>query len=152
MLLERTRFGIIEYTQSDVVTFLKGLIGFPHCKNFLLLHHRPESVFRWLQSIEEPSLAFLIVDPLAYVPNYAPPIHTEDATELSLQEDTPILIFTMVTIPRGKPQDMTLNLAGPLLINGVTRQAKQIIIEDEAFSIKHRVLPEDVPQEMKQIA
>ena len=84
-------------------------------------------------------MAFLVVPPFAYVPDYDPVVKAEIAEALGLLEDTPRLIFTMVTIPPGQPEEMTINLAGPLVINADTRMAKQVVIEHEAYTIRHRV-------------
>lgn len=136
---ETVRFGKIECSQEDVVTFVDGILGFDNLRAFVLIQHREGSPFRWLQSLEDGNLAFLVVDPGTYVADYAPLMPDSAATDLELLEDTPRLVYTIVTIPRGKPEEMTLNLAGPIVINGENRKAKQIVLEDQAFPIRHRV-------------
>ena len=134
-----TRFGTIHYGEEDVVTFIDGLIGFPDLRRFVLLSHKPESPFRWLQSLEEAKIAFLVCDPAGFVQNYEPSISESTAQELGLMAETPRFMFTTANIPHGQPEEMTLNLAGPIVINAESRQAKQLVIEDEAYTIKHRV-------------
>ena len=141
MHLLNTRFGAVDYSEEDVVTFRDGMIGFPQFRNYLILSHKPGSPFRWLQSIDEPPLAFLIVDPHNYVPDYEFEVTGSQASELELQENTGRLVFTTVSIPGGDPQNMTLNLAGPIVINAETRQAKQLVLDEGAYTIKHRVIP-----------
>lgn len=133
------RFGEIEYSAQDVVHFLEGMIGFPNDKEYLVLQHREGSPFRWLQSIATEDLAFLIVDPLIYLPDYAPEVPFSAVKGLELLEDTPQLVYTVVNIPKGKPEEMTLNLAGPIVINALSRQAKQLVLEDSRYSLRHRV-------------
>ena len=140
MVLKTPRFGQIEYGESDVVKFEDGLIGFPQYQNFLIVNHKEESVFRWLQSIEEPDLAMPIVSPTAFVTDYRPEVKLSQVKGLELSEDTPRIIYTTVTIPHGKPEEMTLNLAGPIIINAVTQQAKQVVLEDESYSIRHKIM------------
>src|ERR1019366_623670 len=105
------------YTDADVVLFEDGLVGFPAHKRFLLVCHKPDSPFRWLQSLDEAQLAFLVTDPSHWVPTYAPIIGDADAVQLGLTDTTPRLVFVTVTIPPGQPDEMTLNLAGPILID-----------------------------------
>ncbi|HRI44123.1 MAG TPA: flagellar assembly protein FliW [Fimbriimonadaceae bacterium] len=135
-----TRFGEVAYTDADIVTLEGGLLGFPASTSYLILAHKEGSPFRWLQSLEEPGLAFLVVDPAHFVDGYAPLLGDEAAQALGLSEDTPRLVYTIVTIPNGRPEEMTINLAGPIVINGVTRVARQLVIEDPNCAIKHRVL------------
>lgn len=136
------RFGCIEFTADDVVTFAEGLIGFPTLCRFLIVAHKEGSPFRWLQSIDEPSVAFLAVDPAHYLTDYAPEISDREAANLRLVAETPRLVYTVVTIPNGKPNEMTINLAGPIVINLETAQAKQVVLEESVYPIRYRVFPE----------
>ncbi|MDI9637373.1 flagellar assembly protein FliW [Kamptonema cortianum] len=138
--IETTRFGYLEYEAEDVVKFQEGMLGFPGKTDFLIIEHKAGSPFRWLQSIDTGDLAFLVVDPGVYLADYAPEMPMEAAEKLELSEDTPRLVYTIVTIPRGKPEAMTLNLAGPLVINLENRQAKQIVLETDLYPIKFPIL------------
>ena len=137
--VETTRFGVVEFSEEDVVTFADGILGFPDARRFLVIHHKEDSPFRWLQNVEYGDLAFLVADPAHYVPGYAPELPDQIAEELNLSEESPRLVYTMVTIPKGKPDGMTLNLAGPLLINLESRQARQVVLEDQRYPIRYKV-------------
>lgn len=140
MMTERcvtSRFGEIEFTLNDVWTFAEGILGFPSHQRFVLVEHKPGSPFNWLQSVDEGTLAFLVVDPTHYVADYGPEMPESVARELGLTMETPIVVYTIVTIPPGRPEDMTLNLAGPLVLNVETRTAKQVVLEDESYLVRH---------------
>lgn len=139
MTISNTRFGEIEYAADDIITFAEGIIGFPDSRQFLLLNHKPNTPFRWLQSLEEASLAFLVAFPEMIVPGYTPEIDDAVAKELELTEETPKMLLTTVTIPTGKPEEMTTNLLGPIVVNAATMNAKQVILSDDAYTVKHRV-------------
>lgn len=139
MTFQSARFGEIEFTTEDVVTLSDGLLGFEHCFQFIVVQHGEGGPFRWLQSLDESSVAFLIVDPAYFVREYAPILPNKDALAIGLGEETPRLVYTIVTIPKGKPEEMTINLAGPIVINAQTRMARQVIVEDESCSVRHRV-------------
>lgn len=139
MTLQTPRFGTLEFESEDVITFDDGLIGFPEARQFVLLNHKPDSPFRWLQSVDDPALAFLVATPESFVPDYAPEISQDQADRLQLKESTPTIVFTTVAIPAGKPEEMTINLAGPLIVNADARKARQIVLEDSAYTVKHRV-------------
>lgn len=147
--IESTRFGAIEYSDSDVLTFTEGMLGFPDAKQFVLLSHKPESPFRWLQSVDEPSLAFLIAEPAQMVKDYSFEISDSLAAVLGVDDQVPPVVYATVSIPAGKPREMTMNLAGPILLSPRTGRAAQIVVEDSAYTTKHKVFQNgsaEVPQ------
>ena len=44
--------------------------------------------FVWLQSVEDPTIAFVIVDPLLIIPDYLAQVHPEDIESLDIQDPT----------------------------------------------------------------
>ena len=142
MNITGTRFGTIEYTEEDLIAFADGLIGFPAMTDFLLLHHKPESPFRWLQSLQEPAVAFLVTQPQGFVPEYLPEISDEDAARLKIDAEKPALLLTTAAIPKGEPKDMTLNLAAPIVINADARIGRQVVLDDNLYTVRHRVFPQ----------
>lgn len=140
------RFGTIEYGELDVVTFPLGLPGFENHRRFVIINHKDGSPFRWLQSVEDGALAFLVVDPATFFSDYAPEMDESDSQFLSLTETTPRLVYTIVTIPKGNPEAMTLNLAGPIVVNAQNRVAKQIVLTDESFGIRHPIPKAESPE------
>jgi len=139
MTIQDTRFGEVEYSADDIITFMPSLIGFPESRHFLLLNSKPNTPFRWLQSLDEPKLAFLVAFTEALVPRYKPGFSRNDIEELEITDDSPTMILATAIIPPGEPQEMTLNLAAPIIINGATMKAKQVILSDDAYTVKHRV-------------
>jgi flagellar assembly factor FliW len=141
--IETTRFGSVAFDGRDVVTLDEGFLGFPEAKRFIVLQHKVGSPFCWLQSVDAGDLAFLVIDPSHYVKDYAPSMSDDIAKQLALDEETPRLVYTIVTIPKGQPNDMTLNLAGPILINLENRMAKQVVVEDNRYPIRYKVFSEE---------
>ncbi len=144
MITTAVRFGEIEYDNTDIVFFSEGLVGMPDYKSFLILNHKEGSPFRWLQSLDAPELAFLIVDPAEFFVDYSPEITDAQIGSFEISEDTPRKVYAVVTVPHGKPESMTVNLAGPLLINAETRNAKQIVLDSEQFQTKHKLFAEQL--------
>ena len=142
MTITGTRFGEIDFGPSDVLFFTEGLIGFPTLHEFFLVSHKEESPFRWLQSVQEPTMAFLCAFPQHFMPEYNPDLSASTVEALKLKEDTDRYLLTTASIPAGKPNEMTLNLAAPILVNAITRGALQFVLDDEAYTVKHRVFPE----------
>jgi flagellar assembly factor FliW len=142
MTITCARFGSIEYTPEDVVTLPEGLLGFPSHREYLIINHKDGSSFRWLQSVDDPKVAFLVTDPANIAEDYAPAMPKGLAENLDLAEETPRIVYAIVSIPPGKPQEMTVNLAGPIVINAEKRIAQQVVVEDPQWSTKHRMIPE----------
>jgi len=113
-----------------------GLLGFEQCKRFALIASPEEEPFLWLQSVDEPKLAFLVMSPFIAVPSYRPEISDEDAGFLGLAGPDATLVFNIVTV-RG-PQGATVNLKGPIVVNRRTLVGKQIIpLNAPSLSVDH---------------
>ncbi len=142
MELETTRFGTIRIRPEDIITFEDGLVGLGQYRQFVLIQHADDSPFWWLQSVEEPSLALLLIDPWYFCSDYEVVLSDEEVVRLQLSESTPKVVLTTVTIPRGKPHAMTSNLMAPLVINLEARLGRQVILEDERYHTRHPILQE----------
>lgn len=127
-LLSGTRFGAIPYTDEEVLSFPQGIVGFPNLRRFILVKTSETSAFRWLQSVEYPEMAFLVTDPAQFAQDYRP-----------VKEESEGTLLATVNIPHGRPEEMTLNLAGPIWIEHGTRRGYQMVLDSEAYTTKYRV-------------
>ena len=65
MLVANTRFGDLEISEEQIIYFPKGIIGFEGLERYVLLNATDK--VSWLQSVDEPALAFPVVQaPLVY--------------------------------------------------------------------------------------
>ncbi len=145
-----TRFGLLDVDPDLVLTFAEGLIGFAHCRSYIVVRHHEASAFRWLQCLDEPHIAFPVVEPREFCDDYAPTISDADARSLGLTADAPTLLFTIVTVPPRTPRDMTANLLAPLVVNGLTRRGKQVIVQDETYTTRHKIVDEIARRDQRQ--
>lgn len=139
MKLHGTRFGEIEYTDCDIIHFPEGMIGFGDFQDYVVVNTKEGSPYKWLQSLNEPKLAFLLSLPNSFLDEYSPEISNQEAAALGLTHETQYLVLVTTTIPPGKPREATANLAAPVIINLETRKAKQVILEDEAYTIRYPI-------------
>ncbi len=144
MELETTRFGTIKVEEDNIITFPEGLVGLSQYKRFVLIPHGEETPFCWLQSVDEPSFALLVIDPWFFRPDYEVVLSDSDAERLQMQEETPKAVFATVTIPPGRPELMTANLLAPLVLNLSARCGWQVILDDERYQTRHPILEEMV--------
>ncbi|OGP69291.1 MAG: hypothetical protein A2Z73_04850 [Deltaproteobacteria bacterium RBG_13_60_28] len=134
-------FGDIAVREDQIINFSPGLLGFSEFHRYVLIEHGHESPFLWLQCVDKPDLAFVVIDPLFVLPDYRIGPINGVQKELEVKNLQDLKVLVILTIPPGRPQDMTANLMGPLLINLTNRRGKQLVIENSPYSHKHRVLP-----------
>src|SRR5437016_915339 len=97
--VESTRFGHLEVAESLAIDLPDGMIGFESCRRYVVLDVSADNPIKWLQCLDNGAVAFPVLDPWQFMPDYAPTISDSDAQALELSEDTPKLVFTVVTIP-----------------------------------------------------
>lgn len=140
--INSTRFGEMEVPADRVITLPQGMIGFPQLRRYVLMRHRDDSPFFWLQSLEAAELAFVTVNPLLFDPQYKFTLGNSETKLLSVEDPSQIQVWVVVTIPAGKPDQMTANLKAPLVINSANRQGAQIILDDAKYSVRHPLAPD----------
>ena len=140
MKIETSRFGTLDLLDNKVIHLPSGLFGFPDSKRYTLLEHRKGSPFVWFQSVDNGSLAFVLIDPLLVKPDYEVRISPEDINELQLA-DAPdgIQTLVIVNITSGEKMELTVNLLGPIVINTKKKFGKQIILSDSDYSLRHPI-------------
>jgi flagellar assembly factor FliW len=134
-------FGSIEVRSDQIIYLDPGLLGFIQYHRYILIEHHREAPFLWLQCLDKEGLAFVVVDPRNLLSDYQPSPLAQAMRDLKVEQAEDLKVLVILTIPPGKPQEMTANLMGPVVINLKTRQGRQIIVEDPQYSHKHRVLP-----------
>ncbi len=137
MLIESTRLGVLEVDDSRIITFEDGLLGFPEARRFALIQTSPDPIFFWLQSLEFTNLAFLVCDPVTFVPDYQAGIRRDDAEAIGLEDMSEGQVLTIVNRVNG---DLTANLLGPLVISARTLRARQLVLSDKRYGTRHRLV------------
>ena len=140
MRITTKAFGDIEIDERQVLYFPNGIIGFEQLKDYAFLD-AAQQPFYWLQSLDDAEIAFILIDPHIFRPNYSPDVAEEDIEELSLESAEDLLVFAIVTIPEDQNR-MTANLQGPLLFNRKTRRGRQSISLNQNWQLKHFILDE----------
>jgi len=125
-----------------VLTFPKGLVGFPQHTAFRLFEPMDGYPLKFLQSVESQEISFTCIDPVSIRQDYEVPLGPEEAEALQLESSEDALILTLVVIPED-PRRMTTNLAGPLVINARTRIGYQIILNTEKYPLRFPILSKD---------
>lgn len=146
MKIESTRFGALEVAEEQLIHFTYGIPGFPEEKTFVHMGYDGESPFSYLQSTTEVNLTFLLADPFAFIKDYEFILEDDVAGELELTMENPPLVFLIATV-KEKVADMTVNLLAPVVVNGVNRMGRQVILDKSDYSIRHKLFPDGLPEE-----
>jgi len=141
MQVKTTRFGVVEVDADRVLKFPEGVLGFPDQRVYVLLQTNEEGNFFWLQSIDRPELAFVVCDPLLFVPDYRVPAKTEEFKQIHLKAMSNAQVFIVVN---KVDRMLTGNLQGPLVINVVNRQGRQLVLSEKKYSTRHPLMSLEV--------
>ena len=137
MDVQTTRFGTVTIAEDRVMTFPKGLLGFAHCTRFCLLQPSDDAVFFWLQSLDDPALAFVVTDPSQFVRDYSVPIRPEQMESLRLGKLEDAQVFVIVNKVQ---QKLTGNLQGPLVVNTLDRVGEQFVLAEKKWTTRHELV------------
>lgn len=154
MKIKTTRFGEIEVDDTKIIEMHREILGFEGLKTFTVISQEDKGPFMWLQSLEDGSVAFVVVNPQAIKPDYEPEISDADAQSLKLAAADDVLMLAIVTI-RMDPFLVTANLRAPVVINKSLKIARQIVLEDADYSIRYNLSeniesPEKEAQQVKE--
>ncbi|MBC8015443.1 MAG: flagellar assembly protein FliW [Sporomusaceae bacterium] len=144
MIIQSTRFGELEILEEMIIEFSQGLPGFSTEKSFAFLPYQLESPFAFLQSVNEPNLTFMVVEPFTFFKDYVFEIDDEIAKGAGISNDNIPQIFNIVSV-RDKVEEMTANLLAPIIINWRDRKGMQLILEKTSYTIRHRLFPDGLP-------
>ena len=133
-------FGEIEIDESKIITFEEGIIGFPDMKKFTVIFDEEKEgrpSISWLQSMDEPEIAFPVMDPLFVCETYNPSVEEELLKNLGTIKEDNLYVLVTVTVPQNI-KELAVNLKAPIVINTDTRKASQIIVEDD-LPVRYRI-------------
>ncbi len=115
--------------------FEEGLPGFSHLRFYQLSQEEVDSPFFSLQSLEDDQVSFWLVDPFFFVKEYEFTLPDPVKSQLQIKDETPIGVLNILTIrPEGQ---VTVNLKAPIVINRENGMAKQFILNEEQYDIRH---------------
>lgn len=138
MEIKTKTMGTVDIDEKNILSFPNGLFGFESYHKYALMEaeYKP---FLWLQSLDEPNLAFLLVDPFMIVKDYELDVDDKTLFEIEIESPADVVVFSIITVPNdGGP--VTANLQGPIVINRKNNQALQIILSDSKWTTKHNII------------
>ena len=138
--METTKFGTIQIEEEKIITMPAGMPGFPGRKRFIILDREESRPFYWYQCVDDPALAFVIINPYLFKPDYSvdlKPTLKKMSWEADGEESSEL--YVVVNASNGAPDKITANLMSPLLINIRRCEAVQMVIHNNLYSHKHSI-------------
>ena len=143
MILETAKFGKVEVNDNYIFDFVEPIIGYENIKHFALIDCDEKSPFKWLQAIEDLSLAMPVTIPAYFGIEYKFYIPDDKVELLEAKEATDILSLNITNVPNGAPQNATVNLLAPVVVNINNKKALQLILSDTNFPVRYRLFGEN---------
>ena len=143
MKLNTRNFGELDIDEEKIIAFPEGLPGFEEEKEFIIINNDDEeNPFCWLQSVNNPDLAFVIVNPFLIFSDYSVDISETVQEKLKIKDEKDVAVYSIVVVPEDLKK-MTANLLGPIVINIRERLGKQVILDDPRYTTKHYIFPQE---------
>lgn len=131
MKINTARFGEIEIDDAGIIDFPLGLPGFQNLKRFFLLDYRDP--IRWLHSVDDPDIAFIVTEPFNIFPDYTFMLDDETAEFLKAEDPKDVAVFIVLVVAENI---LNANLKAPLIVNLKNLKGVQILLEDEQYSFR----------------
>jgi len=146
--LQSSRFGEFTLPVSRLLSFPRGVVGFPDARQFVFLHTDDgDGPFFWMQSVENPDLAFIVCEPRSFFPEYEVPLTTGERSLLEIEREDDGLVCVILVVPED-PSAITANLRGPLVINSRRRLGFQLVLSGDEFPVKASLFPATAGEEV----
>lgn len=133
--ISTTRFGELQVNENDVLAFNDGILGFEDLKNFIVVDPGDSTLILWLQSIDKGEIAFPIIEPKIFKPDYVAKLLPIDMDSVDLESVNEAKVYTILTIPQDLTK-MSANLKAPIVINNKKNLAKQVVLQDSKLPVQ----------------
>ncbi|MEW6049854.1 MAG: flagellar assembly protein FliW [Candidatus Zixiibacteriota bacterium] len=145
MTINTHRFGPVQIPDDKVIYMERPILGFEHLTTFCLVERDDMSPMMWLQSMEDPAVAFLVVNPRCIYPDYRIEVNPNEIAELRVAKVASVETYVIITMT-DDPRQTSVNLQGPVLINTENNLAKQLVLVNSEYTVRHLLFAEPVAE------
>ena len=135
MQVNTLRFGMVDVDPEKIISFADGIPGLEQYKKYALLQFEESYPIVWLQSMEDTGISLPVLDTFSVLPEYVFDIEDKDVEELALNNPEELHVISVLVIPEDI-KGMTVNLVAPIIINTLTGQARQILLEGSEYNVR----------------
>lgn len=136
MIVNSLRLGQMEVPDDKIISMEKPILGFEHLARFCLVEVKDLFPFMWLVSSDDPAVTFLVVNPKVFYPDYRIEVNPKEIAELNISDTGSVETYVIATIPED-PNEISVNLQGPILINTENNRAKQLVLVNSDYQVRH---------------
>lgn len=132
-------FGVIEVEEDAFFDFPEGVYGFEEDTCFALFCKTFDDIpFLYLQSVQNEIPCFLVFEPEDFYPNYAPMVSKEDLAACGAERAEDLVFLVIANVPDDSVEQMSLNIKSPIILNPKTRIGRQVILQNNDYSIRYQ--------------
>ena len=140
MEIKTQYFGTIPCSEEEFIHFSDGLFGFSDLKKYVPLAFQDNSdALISLQSIEDPKISFILMNPFQLYSDYAPALSEEDSRLLDASYNEENISYYVICVIHDLMEESTVNLKSPIAVNTDTREARQIILDNPLYKFRHPI-------------
>ena len=143
MILNTEKFGEIEVEEERIFDFVLPIIGFDNLSKFIILDPNKDTLFKWLQSVEDPTLAFPVISVAALDFNYSIDLSDSVVSDLEIKNAEDVLVLNITSIPQDNPKGTTINLLAPIVFNVMNQKAGQVVLSGSGYDISYPMFKKD---------
>ncbi|MCM3602652.1 flagellar assembly protein FliW [Robertmurraya korlensis] len=139
MIINTKYHGEYETSDGEVLHFPKGIPGFPDEKQFVIIPLEADDTFMILQSVKTFELAFVLINPFQYFPNYDFTLDETTIEKLAIHSPEDIAVYSILTV-HDPFEKTTANLQAPVIINLKNKRGKQVILNIDTYTTRHNIM------------
>ena len=128
-----SRFGELEVEENKTITFAPGPLGFERMTKWVIIEN---GLLGWMQSMDDPELAFVVANPFEFYGDYQFDVNDAELSILRAENSSDLTVLSIVAVP-SQVENMTINLLAPIVINHKVNAAKQVILSNNRYSVRH---------------
>ena len=120
-----SRFGDLEVEDTRTIQFPEGIPAFSALKRYVLMDYK-DTPLKWLQSIDNPDVAFIVAAPETVTAGYQVNVDEPVRRLLDLEQNEDLAVLLILRVEAGK---LIPNLKAPLLLNPASMKGMQLLPE-----------------------
>ena len=135
----QTKFhGDIEIQPEQTWNFPKGIPGFEDENQFALLSIEGNDIFQVLQSTQTATIALIVANPYTLVDDYSFDVDEPTINLLNINSEQDVFVLSVISL-KEPFESSTINLQAPLIFQATAKKARQMILNDNKFSLRHPI-------------
>lgn len=136
-----TRYGheeTVSVPEEAVYDVGPGILGFDGLRRYALLPEK-DSPLEWVQAMDDPDIAFAVLDPFLFYPGYSFELADAEVEALGLARPEDARVRVILTLHESA-EGITANLLAPLVLNPRMRRARQVVLQESELPLRFPVL------------